>query len=125
MKDIAGRVPVDTLAAIVTQPGPEWVPRKKISQAHWEACPSMSDPPSDVKDWRGAKLGRFVVVGFWSRGRKGGMSRWVVRCVCGRYETRRAWSIRRPDPKDCCQYCRHLEHLKREDYHRQHGRWPE
>lgn len=67
----------------------------------------------------GKKFGRFTVVGI-SEERLG---MWVVRCVCGNYSERKAKSIRNPsNSADCCEECRSLLYIKREDIRRRTGR---
>lgn len=47
----------------------------------------------------GLAVGRLVVVA--CAGSKAGVARWIVRCVCGRYEIRRSKSPRLAQSREC------------------------
>jgi hypothetical protein len=69
------------------------------------------------EDLTGKKCGRLTVIGI-SKQKPVATSLWVVRCVCGNYEKRRAKSIKNPLNKgDCCQECNELFSIKR------HAEW--
>lgn len=105
--------PVNKQAARVMGRGVHFVPNKKIDQSHWSAPPvtiqvsSQASNPS-FQDQSGKKFGRFTVVGYLGAGR------WLCRCSCGDYETRRQKAIlNRGNFGDRCDNCRHLSFLKR------------
>lgn len=104
--------PVNRLAAEVTGKGVHYEPQKKIAQQHWEIQPPTIPTPRNIRDLSGIRFGRFTVLGLYSGG--GGL--WVVRCVCGDFETRRSRAINNPrNTRDRCDKCSHLRHLQRHD----------
>ena len=71
----------------------------KPGPTHWDAPPRMRGPRAtelrdpSFSDLTGLKTGRVVVVGILADN-TARYQRWVVRCVCGHYETRRAKALR-------------------------------
>jgi hypothetical protein len=104
-------VPLNGTAARVTSKGFQYKPDKKINAAHWrEPPPTKKFPSLSKNDLTGIKFGRFTVVGYLRDMRK----RWLVRCVCGAFESRTAKAIRNPkNEEDRCQICRHTAHLRK------------
>ena len=123
---ISYHTPVNNLARKVTSTPCGYVPCKKVGENHYH---SYAQPPlttiieSDRRnpsftDLTGSRFGRFTVVGL-ARGFKG---RWVVRCVCGKYEMRRQKAIiNKENYGDCCQICRHLQFLKSRHHYKTTG----
>lgn len=112
-------VPVNKDAGtVVTKKGVDYKPAKKITQTH-SGLPLETRPvPRCASDLTGTTFGKFRVIGLYAK-EKG---HWVVRCVCGNYETRKAKSIKNPNNNvDRCQKCRHLAYLQRNDRFRQDG----
>lgn len=58
----------------------------------WIAPPSCERLPHGKEDLSGTTWGRLKVIRFHSH--RKGESRWLVRCSCGNYETRRGKAIR-------------------------------
>lgn len=119
---IANLEPVDKLAAMVTRPGIDFIPNKKIVTQE-SPFPIKTWPVVLEPDYRGYQFGRFTVIGvLFEEGNliKIGVTRkWVVKCVCGTYAVRRQKSLINPkNHKDRCERCRHLAFLKREDKRR-------
>lgn len=101
--------PVNRTAKRVLGGGFTYESSKKITQAHWSTPPKMCRPPLNTPQLIGVEFGRFTVIGWFAEGKKS----WVVRCVCGNYETRKAKAIRNPNnTTDACQVCRHVMHLQ-------------
>lgn len=129
---LASSAPLNADAARAYAMTGESEPDAKISEhvAHYEAPPKTSPPVNDpsLPDLTGRKVGHFTVVGFLRRpGRKG---RWLVKCLCGRYEERSTKGVTHPSPTadgrpQQCQRCNHLHHLQRQSYFDARGRWPE
>ncbi len=116
-------VPVDKAASQITGKGYEYESNKKIVQRHWSAPPRMKPVPPEKTSLVGLQFGRFTVIGFFGERSKSKGGLWVVRCSCGDYETRRRKSIQNPNnDKDCCDNCRHLLFLKKEDERRRAGK---
>lgn len=69
--------------------------------------------PSKGTDLSGKRCNRLVVQGLYAV--EGKSNRWVVRCDCGAYETRRATSLNNPAyaATAMCSHCDHLEQLRR------------
>jgi hypothetical protein len=114
-KILASR-PVNQQAARVLGKGVDYTPTKKITQRHWSSPPptmAISDQlrrTSSFVDLTGRAFGRFKVVGMLNAGR------WLCRCSCGDYETRRHRAILNPENfGDRCENCRHLAFLKRRE----------
>ena len=102
-------VPVDSIANRVTSKGYEFRSIKKIAQRHWDIKPPLRPLPKDAPKLVGVSFGRFTVVGLFNEGN----GVWVVRCVCGAFETRRAKAIRNPTNKnDGCENCRQLDYIR-------------
>ena len=108
------QTPVDRVAGYVTG---QWcgahhtVPAKTgRNLLHWSTYPGVRPFKGLAKhDMTGHIFGWFTVVGFygnWDKWRQGGKARgrWLVRCVCGDYELRRARAIKNPNNQDdkCC-----------------------
>lgn len=108
-------IPINKQALKVTLPANDddkFTSRKKdiAQQLFWKAPIKMLQQPLDCPDLKGVKFGRFTVLG-WIGGGK-----WQVRCSCGNYAARKTKAIRNPkNNNDCCELCRELLFLKRED----------
>jgi hypothetical protein len=102
---------VNKTAALVTSKGFEYEPAKRIVQVHSSDPLPMKPPARNEVDLTGLTFGRFTVMGKYTVKSKQAM--WVVRCLCGRYETRSSKAIRNPENHaDRCDECRHLRHLR-------------
>lgn len=105
-------IPINKVTALVVSKAPldcQYDAKITCLQRRWENPPPMRALTANIPDFRGKRVGRFTVVGLYA----GAPKLWVVRCACGAYETRRAKSLRNPlNIDDCCQLCRHLEHLR-------------
>ena len=124
MKDIATRRPADATAARVTQPGPKgYEPSKLILQV----CSAVPLPLRPVLkgqlDLTGRTVGRLTVCGLTPKGASpNARGLWSCRCVCGYYTTRHAQAIQNPkNTSDCCERCRHVQHLRKVSTYRQTG----
>ena len=120
IKRIASKelVPVDRVAARVTRGGINYTPNKKILTDDSDLPLPTIPNPSSVHDLSGHKFGRFVVTGWFAGGGK-----WVVKCNCGIYTTRKTKAVTNPNNKqDRCERCRHLAFLRREEHWRIHGK---
>lgn len=125
MKDIHARTAINKTAALVVGTGTHYVPNKKV-------LANDSDLPIATRlltkaelrqscfiDLAGARVGRFTVIGA-ARDFSG---RWVVRCDCGTYSTRKTKAIKNSkNIQDRCEHCRHLAFLKRNEQWRRSGR---
>ncbi len=125
MDDIHARVPVDMVAVrVVMFPGEHFEPKKRVTTNDSElplfvgTITKSMRKNKDFTDLSGVKFGRFVVIGI-ARDYPG---RWVVRCNCGKYTTRRKKAITNPEnTQDRCEHCRHLAFLKRNELWRSSG----
>ena len=106
------RFPINKVAALVVSKSPpdcQYDAKVACLQRRWDSPPPMRILTANIPDFRGKRVGRFTVVGLYA----GAPGLWVVRCACGAYETRRAKSLHNPlNIDDCCQLCRHVEHLR-------------
>lgn len=111
-------VPLNSTAGRVTSRGAHYDPKIKTTQRAHSDIPTHSDAPSKCVPFRSTdpgaidltsrKFGRMTVIGYLGRlnpknGKKGS---WLVRCVCGNYETRMAAGIKKANEEDCCGKCR-------------------
>jgi hypothetical protein len=115
--------PLNKTAALVTGKGVHFDDTAKLKRnpghRHFEAPPVCVDPKDypqapEFQDLRGRKIGRMKVVGYlgtlgYSKWAKGA---WLVRCVCGDYETRKAKTIKTSnDPNHSCDRCAYTNRL--------------
>lgn len=113
--------PVNRQAARVLGGGVHYEPKIKAHHRSWDAPPVMRQVPKDAPALVGMVSGRLTVVGLLAE-TSAHQAAWVVRCTCGKYETRTAKAIRNPkNVGDRCYHCRHLEYLKHQDNRRQFG----
>lgn len=114
--------PVDQLAAMQVARGIHWSPNIKpqAGREHWKAPPPTLPVPKDRSTMRtfdnmiGVSFGSLHVVGYLGRRHKSKPSNWLVRCLCGDYESRTVRSIKNPlNTKDCCMECAYREQVKR------------
>lgn len=110
--DIYARRAVNTTAARVMAKGVHFVGDKKILTADSELPIKTRALPLNMEDLHGFKFGRMVVIGVAAEVR----GRWVVKCNCGVYTLRTTKAVKnRANKIDCCEQCRHLMHLKKQD----------
>lgn len=115
--DNTPREPINKLARIVT--GKSWddyTPEKKNNLRElWDDSPPTKPVPSTIKNLIGFKKGRLTVVGYLGfKQIKNGLRRnkWLVRCICGRYEVRTQDTLMRQKTahiEDMCQICQKLQ----------------
>ncbi|MEG5932476.1 hypothetical protein UXN85_20635 [Enterobacter hormaechei] len=135
-KDIldSKRTPVNKVAARVMAKGEHFITSKRM------ASQGDSDFPLPMlEEWQldagrktqadlmvGKKVGRFTVLGIavHQPSNSAGGLRFVLRCSCGTYTYRRSKAIRNPANMyvDCCERCRELLHLKRNEHWRRTGK---
>lgn len=104
------------------------------SVRQWDDLPqTLREPVPGSPDYRGLKFGRLTVVGLLDRlssgfpGKPGNPSRkpakWLVRCVCGRFEHRQAKAFRAVHSEhDRCEHCRRAAIERRRAWSQQTGR---
>jgi hypothetical protein len=121
---IAASAPLNATAARVTSKGEHYESLKRITQLHWDAPPKMREvtatdlEQTSFTDLRGRQFGRLTVLGILAREKTGSTKPnvWVVKCVCGDYESRTGKAIRNPaNSDDCCQKCRQVAYLRRRE----------
>ena len=117
---LVGRAPVNKGAEMIFSGGESYEPKLPDTLIH-------SDVPLPIKpidksilnnpqfvNMTGRKYGRFTVMGLSTLNSPGqNAGRWVVRCICGRYELRRTKTIKKAAPDDMCGECRKVEQLRR------------
>lgn len=97
--------------------GVHWTPelRQAPGKVRSHAPLPMRPPPKapSCPNLVGLKVGKLTVIGMAAKRTSDGAA-WVVRCVCGYYETRKARVLRRPDyvAEAMCDECRYLSELK-------------
>ena len=115
---IISSTPLNTDAAKARDGGGvHWEPETKQSpgKVRSHAPPPMRPLPKvpTCPNLVGLKVGKLTVIGMAAKRTSDGAA-WVVRCVCGYYETRKARVLRRPDyaADAMCDECRYLVELK-------------
>jgi hypothetical protein len=112
---LAGLRPANRTAAIVTQSrGESWDKGEEFDQVHSDTPLEIKPRPVEAKDLAGLKFGRLTVLGYYGSGARGSL--WVVRCVCGAYETRAGRTIVRAyhsnSSGDRCRACVRLRDIQ-------------
>jgi hypothetical protein len=110
---LAASAPQNATAARVTSKGVHYEPDVQYG-THWHAdTPPRTRPIPAISQYTcadliGRKFGRLTVIGLAADYNPKKSARWVVRCACGDYETRKATAIRNPNNgEDRCQVCLH------------------
>ena len=133
--DIQARVPlVDAARGMFKgDPGPKgpWIGQ----QYHYRSPLPVRKLLTGETDFCGLRLDRMVFVGPLAEVVKGKGQRWLVKCDCGIYETRKLNAMKgvyengkllggklRTD-RQACSSCLHTQYLQRLDYFNRHGRW--
>lgn len=116
-------VPLDKTAARVMGGGVHYEMKLKPAPTYIRASvdPLPTAAPDLVvklpvyRELVGNTFGRWRVIGYAAnQGTSNSKATWVVKCSCGRYEHRKAKSIRAaPTSGDCCAECRNLQYIKR------------
>jgi hypothetical protein len=99
---------------------------QKIDVEFWENPRKHKKTPHnpDFIDLTGETIGRLTVIGWLGKGS------WQCRCLCGRYTGRKAKFIqevlggRKPNDVMCSE-CYALMVLKKREYFKQHGEYPQ
>jgi hypothetical protein len=106
------RVPVDREAALcfAKQPAADELSIEARAGVNTTMEPrEIRTPPETIKDWTGKRKDGIVVIGYHARKVQpnGTVNHlWVVRCDCGRFETRRHKRLSSRGPKyDVCKIC--------------------
>ncbi|MCX8796617.1 hypothetical protein [Vibrio parahaemolyticus] len=114
--------PIDSTASRVIRPSSinnQFHTKKSqgaSSYYYWENPRPQIQVSSDI-DLTGKKFGRFTVTGLLYKGK------WQVRCACGNYSARKTKAINNPNNnQDCCEVCRELLYLQRNESHRSQGK---
>ena len=107
-------IPVNTVAARIMSKGTHFDPIQKPTHTglNWDNPPEMQPVPQNLINRIGETQDRMTIVGWYGKGK------WVARCVCGLYESRRNrnWVKWRDNPspnkKNHCRRCEKLEHIR-------------
>lgn len=128
MDKIITSAPLNSTAARVTGKGVHYDPTRKPltlqaapdTRARENPIPCakelLSAPAAILKSLQAQRWGRWTVIGYALQQPEGKNAKasWVVRCTCGRYETRSTKAIRRAVTSgDRCWECAHVEQVKR------------
>lgn len=125
MDAVAPLMPSDKTAAVVGGKGVHYEFSALPTRAHsatplsTRAASAQERSNPSFSDLSGLQFGRMRVVGIAERTTNDGMN-WVVRCVCGNYETRKAKVIRKciadnepDDDRAICSWCLNTRKLQR------------
>lgn len=129
---IAVSKPVDRQTALSNAGGlgHQWS-LKQGQRRRWDNKPAAVRDTLSGIDLRGYKFGRLTVVGLLDRtgagfaaaGKNKKPAKWLVKCVCGRFEHRTAKAIRNPENHfDRCDHCRQTAYVRRQQWRAQTGR---
>ena len=106
--------PLDAKAATVrdSESIDHWEAKVADTQPRWFAPPLPVKPrPDAVPDLSGVRFGRMVVVRYHDNHPKVG-SKWLCRCSCGYYETRKTKAITANKNTDhSCSACNYIGHI--------------
>lgn len=139
--------PINVTAALVMSNGVHYEPKiNDRYKLHQDECPPLRAWGKDggkhnplERDFTGFKKGNIVVIGLYLGDRKVwmnnearyegvGRNKWVVRCICGKYETRTTKSLKKPeikgDPDQCIACDLSTKKIRDKDFKRQYGHWP-
>lgn len=143
LKIVAISEPVNIQAARVTRFKNEYFNKENNDKSKLNSygCPPIRSISSHQRinpefiDFTGIKKGRITVIGLFAGYQKvllnnepkfinNGVNRWVVRCLCGRYELRRTKSLKRIDniEDEMCTICnQEIRGIRDKDFLRQYG----
>jgi hypothetical protein len=109
--------PLDKTAGSVVSAGESYTPAVTNPVRFWEAPPPtrrVADAGPEFVDFTGRTIGRLTVIGVLDQPADSrGVIAWVVRCVCGIYETRKSKALKRGTADCMCQFCNHTQRLRR------------
>lgn len=113
-------------AALQMQPGWDGAKGPRPSRWFWDAKPETRDVPSNGPNLTGLRHGRLVCMGLAPKKKGSNNAAWIVRCDCGRFETRTAKALRNEAEawQSMCEQCHYAYHLRRKAFHNANGRWP-
>ena len=120
-------VPINKDAGMaVGQSGEHYEPDIGEVRAHHETPPPTLPVPAVAAHMIGHRCGRLTVVGFLGSPNPKKNAKWLVRCVCGRYEERKHRALMNEinRTQDCCTRCQVERGLKRAEYRRRTGKTP-
>lgn len=115
---IVASIPLNqTAARVVARGGVQPLEPKKdsVTRLHWENFPTgRTRPiPNGVNSPVGRRFGRLVVCGLLADSNPKKNAAWIVRCDCGRFETRKAKALFNPkNTGDCCYVCVYEKRLR-------------
>lgn len=121
-------VPLNSTTGRVVSKGEHYEPTIQLANhVHDKNFLAYKAPPEDaigsggVDGLVGYKFGTLTVMGLSiEHHTKGQPAKWVVRCICGNFEIRRARAIRNPENvNDRCQECHHVRRIK--ERYQKHG----
>lgn len=126
LRRVETSTPINMQAVRSFLPGEHWNPKIKHAFGYFESDTPLitTRPPKDVPQLTGVKFGKFTVIGWLGKLGEGknAIPQWLVRCVCGWYESRTTRAIRNPvNSIDACRLCRKLHEMKRWEYWRRTG----
>lgn len=131
---IVTSAPLDRQAAVVGAASGEGgeldlATSNKGGRPQWDAPLACLPVPPDVESWTGRKIGRLAVIGYLGRG-AGHVSgakarRWLVRCSCSAYETRREAALQAPAVEEMCGRCAYREKGNAILVAARTGKWPD
>ena len=115
-KLLVNNLPIDRVAARVIKPSKNednWDPHPKNKPTFIESSEfiKIKPPPHGAPDVIGKRRGDMVIIGYAAE-QGSGLTKWVVRCVCGNYEQRT--KITRwlgVDAPDSCRVCQNRKYL--------------
>lgn len=115
---VISSAPLNKDAAIARDGGgASWAPEKQLESSFVRSHAPIPVKPRDhtwMVDLTGLKVGKLTVLGVADFADRKGPAAWVVRCVCGYYETRKAKTLRKPSYAEqaACSECHYVAELK-------------
>lgn len=112
---VGAAAPLDRQASVVRDgSGDLWDATIPPHHQHWDAPPlAEAGRPASAADLTGRQMGRMIAVRYHRSHPKHG-AQWLMRCVCGSYELRRAKAIQtNTDDDHCCWVCNRVNVLRK------------
>jgi hypothetical protein len=109
---IAASEPLDRLAALVAAVGFSADEETMLAKAKSD-IKALTQRDPNFRNLIGLKKGRLTVVAYGGSNKKASRARWIVRCVCGRYEARSTRALRPECTNDRCDKCNDLDRIRK------------
>lgn len=115
--------PINKTAKRVVQSGEHFDFNQENMISSTDPIPVKDFPGQKDHDLTGEKFGRLKVIGYYGKGSGTRTGKWVVKCLCGNYELRRAAALKKTTGNDCGSMCYSCD--QKEGYRRNRKNQPD